>query len=397
MAKIICIASSYPTNLKYWRGTFVENFCEVLHRSGANVEVIVPEGWQNVFAEWIWVKLGFRNCRPRNISFSYAPFISLSRLGFRFTILGRLNRYFQERAIYRKLSSLQERPDFVYAHFLGNGLSAHRWCCEHDVPLVVVSGESSYGHFYNSLTRKKAMPFLRDLHHLFFVSNKNKEAFKGFFNDGCLRTSVLPNAVDTDKFQTGDKMALRRELDLPLDVCIVAFLGYFIERKGPLRLLIAIKKLNGVYGVFIGTGSQKPSGERVLFAGTKENNEVPKWLAACDLFVLPSLHEGRSNAIIEALACGLPVVVSDRSFNREFLSEDVAVFVDPEKSDAIACGISQLMDSSETRARMSIAARELAEEFSLARRADTFLRVIECSEYSKDGISNENQKVSSRL
>lgn len=376
MLKITCIASSYPTHLKYWRGTFVENFCEALQKVGADVEVIVPEGSQNILVEWLWLRLGLRKSRARRVPFAYAPCLSLSRLGFRFALLGRLNRFFQERAVYKALSQQKAKPDVVYAHFLGNGLSAHRWCKEHGVRLVVVSGESSYEHFYRSINRERVTYFLRDLSHLFFVSEKNQAAFQASFGESFQRSTILPNAVDTEKFHPGDKASLRQELDLPQNVRIVGFLGYFIERKGPLRLLKAIEKIDNLYGVFIGTGAQKPSGERVLFAGRMENDEVPRWLAACDVFALPSLHEGRSNAIIEALACGLPVVVSDRSFNREFLNEECAVYVDPEAADDIARGLRQVLELEANKQELSRAARELASNYSLARRAQTFLDTL---------------------
>lgn len=118
-------------------------------------------------------------------------------------------------------------------------------------------------------------------------------------------------------------------------------------------------------------------GGHVLFAGVVENAKVPDWLAACDVFVLPSLNEGRSNAVIEALACGLPVVVSDRSFNREFLREDFAVFVDPMNPDAIGSGIQFVLNDQARYTLMSKNARRAAESYSLADRAKMFLNGLE--------------------
>lgn len=374
--RIVCVASTFPTSLKYWRGTFVENFCEALSRANCDVSVVVPDGFHNIWLERAAFLTGRRKRRQYRFSVSYAAFFSISRLAFRSALLGRINRSLQEKAIYRALSRLKPRPDIVYAHFLGNGLSAHRWCVENGVPLVIVSGESSYEHFYRRLGETNVGKVVAGLKHLMFVSEKNQTAYTHHFGAPKCETSILPNAVDTRRFRPQDRGSLRQKLNLPLNARIVGFLGYFIERKGPLRVLQAIEGEEDIFGVFIGTGAQRPSGERVLFAGTMENSSVPDWLAACDAFVLPSLNEGRSNAIIEALACGLPVVVSDRPFNREFLTEDCAVFVDPENPADIARGILEVLCSEEKRSEMGKAARRLAEEFSLDARARRFLSLI---------------------
>lgn len=335
--------------------------------------MIVPDGYVNLLVEWIVVCLFPKRRRTRRIPMTYAPFFSPSRLAFRFPRLGKLSRVLQERAVYRALSQYEGRTDIVYAHFLGNAFSAHRWCKENGIPLFVVSGESSYQHFYKDLAKGALKKFFTSVDHLFFVSEKNEDAFYSFWGDYKGSASILPNAVDTRVFTPGDKATLRRKLGLPADKRLAAFLGYFIERKGPLRVLEAIRNVDDLGGVFIGTGIQRPVGAKVIFAGTMENSEVPAWLGACDVFVLPSLDEGRSNAILEALACGLPVVVSDRSFNREFLNERCAVFVDPQDPSSIAEGIQSVLRSPDVSQQMACAARELAENFSLGWRARRFL------------------------
>lgn len=373
--KIVCVAPTFPTHLKFWRGTFVENFCSALAKTGSDVSVIVPDGYNNIVAERILLGLNLRNARKSKVPWSYAPFLSPSRLTARFEGAARYLRFAQERAVYKALSEISEPPDLVYAHFLGSAVAAHRWCATNQVPLVVVSGESSYEPFCSAAKRGERHEAIRSLPHVFFVSEKNRSAYMRFFGSLPERSSILPNAVDTAHFRPQPKGELRERLGLPGGAKIVAFLGYFIERKGPLRVLKALEMQKDVYGVFIGTGPQRPTGTRVLFAGTMENEQVADWLAACDVFALPSLNEGRSNAILEALACGLPVVVSDRSFNREFLNEECAVFVDPEDSESISHGIRACLSPGRT-AEMSAAARALAAGNSLEARAERFLEVV---------------------
>src|SRR5690606_16475453 len=104
-----------------------------------------------------------------------------------------------------------------------------------------------------------------------------------------------------------DKQQCRRKLKLPESAFIVVFVGHFVDRKGPLRVLEAINKVGGdVKGLFLGRGIQKPIGSAVLHAAPVPNEELPYWLNAADVMMLPTLAEGSCNAINEAMACRLP-------------------------------------------------------------------------------------------
>jgi glycosyltransferase involved in cell wall biosynthesis len=107
----------------------------------------------------------------------------------------------------------------------------------------------------------------------------------------------------------------------------------------------------------------------VLFAGAVPHEQVPVWLSAADLFVLPTLDEGCSNALLEALACGLPVVTSDRPFNRAVVDESMALLVEPSDSAALGAAIAALVDQPALRASLGAAALSHAAGFSLERRA----------------------------
>ena len=87
------------------------------------------------------------------------------------------------------------------------------------------------------------------------------------------------------------------------------------------------------------------------------------------VFVLPTLHEGCCNAIIEAIACGLPVISSDLSFNWDILDKTNSILIDPNDVDGIACAIKLLKDDVQMRDSLSEGALKTAVEHTLHNRA----------------------------
>ena len=96
-----------------------------------------------------------------------------------------------------------------------------------------------------------------------------------------------------------------------------------------------------------------------------------------DIFVLPTLNEGCCNAVVEALACGLPVVSSDRPFNYDVLNESNSIMVDPMNVDEIADAIRKLKEDKELRHRLAEGALKMAEELTIDRRAQRILEFME--------------------
>ena len=191
------------------------------------------------------------------------------------------------------------------------------------------------------------------------------------------RIRVFPNGVNEQHFHPYDRRMARQKCGLPLDRPIVISVGQFVERKGPQRVLEAIKGLPEVGAVFLGYGPQAPSGPQVLFQGVVPHEEVALWLSAADVFVLPTMDEGCSNAILESLACGLPIVSSDRPFNHSIVDEQTAILVDPLDVSAIGHAIAALIGNPTRREAMGRAALERSRSFRLAARAELMLGFIE--------------------
>lgn len=159
----------------------------------------------------------------------------------------------------------------------------------------------------------------------------DKELGDAGFNKG--EIVHIPNGVDTSVFypvgSIEEKTELRRKLLLP-DKKIVTFIGRLDLQKRADLLIEVFKELHKVYDgahlVIIGDGPERKRleemvDENILIKGVVSN--VEEYLRASDLLVLPSLAEGMSNVILEAMATGLPVVTTNVSSNPEIINNGI--------------------------------------------------------------------------
>lgn len=104
---------------------------------------------------------------------------------------------------------------------------------------------------------------------------------------------------------------------------------------------------------------------------------VALYLYAADVFVLTTLHEGCCNAIVEAMACGLPVISSNLPFNWDVLNERNSIMIDPNDIEEIKKAIVLLRDDETKRKTMAGEALRMAQELSIDVRAQRILEFVE--------------------
>lgn len=131
------------------------------------------------------------------------------------------------------------------------------------------------------------------------------------------RSRRVINGTDTSVFRLADRAEARRELKLDPDAQILLYVGWVAPTKGMAELTDAFLRLAPRHPrlqlICIGEGPmreemERRGGERGMFPGVRPSEEISRWLAACDVFCLPSWAEGCPNVVVEALACGRPVV-----------------------------------------------------------------------------------------
>ncbi len=131
---------------------------------------------------------------------------------------------------------------------------------------------------------------------------------------------IVPNGVDQALFAPQDQQEARQRLGLPVDGPLALYLGRLAPGKGLEMCLEALAALPQARLLVVGDGPLRPGleaqaqrlrlGPRLIWAGGQPHPNIPLYLAAADLLVLPSLSEGEPNVILEALSCGRPVVAS---------------------------------------------------------------------------------------
>lgn len=264
-------------------------------------------------------------------------------------------------------------PLFCYGHHLyPGGVGALALADYYAVPSVVVLGASLESN-ERQFGRLQVGKYLRKIDHIIAVSDAIKEQCTSNHGIEEDKIAVFPNGFVPEMFHPIDRQEARKGLGLPLSGLILAFVGRFVDGKGPLRVLEAIKNLEGIHAVFLGEGPQRVAGSQVLHAGPVPHWDIPRWLAASDAFVLPTISEGSCNAIIEAMACGIPIITSDIASNREILDSTTAILVDPRSVDQIREAVVSLIEDVDRRVDLGQAALRRSSRFRLDTRAKDIL------------------------
>jgi glycosyltransferase involved in cell wall biosynthesis len=169
------------------------------------------------------------------------------------------------------------------------------------------------------------------------------------------RVTTLRNGVDVERFAPGDRRAAREALGLPPSGRILLCVGHLIERKGQHLLLQALARGGRAEPeslVLVGSGEDERRlrelagrlglHERVSFVGNVAPAELPPWYRAADALVLPSLREGWPNVVLEALACGTPVLATRIWGTPEILQGCAAGLLVEPTVDELADGLERL-------------------------------------------------------
>ncbi len=183
-----------------------------------------------------------------------------------------------------------------------------------------------------------------------------------------LRMVVIPNGIDTSK--KGKAGKVRKELGLKKEHKVITFVGRLVGVKGLKYLIDAMKGISkshpDVRLLIVGGGPIKDSlEEQARRNGVKENviftgprTDVPDILADSDMLVLPSLHEGFPNVVLEAMAAGRPVVATRVTSNPEIVKPEFGALAEPRDPESLEKAISSMLSSKRLEAMGKAALKE---------------------------------------
>jgi glycosyltransferase involved in cell wall biosynthesis len=207
---------------------------------------------------------------------------------------------------------------------------------------------------------------------------------------------VIGNAVPLEEIERA-VVARREEFNAgPSDFCVL-YAGRLDSGKNAERLVRALSRIRSersIRALVCGDGTLRSQLERLVrelglqaqvrFAGYVQN--LWSLLKSADVLVSPSRFEGSPNIVLEAMAAGCPLVVSDIPAHREILDDEAALFVDPDNEAAIADRIISVAADPGTASQRATAARARVERFTLPEIATQYVAVY------RDVLANRSRR-----
>lgn len=371
--QIVVISHSYPTS-KTIDFIFVDQLCRTFSDKGIDITVIAPQS--------------ITKCLFRGVPFVRYKSTIVTEKGNRFILyrpcwisLGNsLTKYVSDsfdKAVIRTLKRIKKPIDVIYGHFWAQAIAALPYARRYSIPLFAVAGEGELDT-HKKMSHEAIQEVRSYVKGCICVATKSKrESIEAGFatEDMC---EVIPNAINPNLFYQRNKLEMRRKYGFDSDDFIVAFVGQWNSRKGVQRLNDALTKLDNsrIKALFMGRGAEMPSYKHTIFAGTVNHDLLPEYLNCADVFALPTINEGCSNAVIEAMACGLPIASSDMEFNWDVLNENNSLLFDPMDIDQIAAAINSLYENKQLREKLSKGAIQTASKLTIDARAERILKYI---------------------
>ena len=372
MKRVVTVTHGYPSAVRPNDCPFVKELMDIWHDMGVALLVVKPV----VLSEYLKLLL-MGKTQGEYVRYPLYFDFTFLRAFRQFPAIRRFHIKLADRSFQKAVERTVKikSGDILYSHFLDSGFCVAALSEKYNIPSYCAVGESTLWtlEFKNMGEVRRRMKHIKGF---IAVSTKNKQMLLEENLSTVDRIKVFPNGVNLEKIYQLDKSTCRKKLGIEEDRVVGVFLGHFIERKGPKRVAAATKGIDNLQMMYIGTGNQAPQGDNIVFKGSVAHEEIPKYLSAADFFILPTQAEGCCNAIIEAMACGLPIISSDRDFNDDILNDECSVRVDPDNIEEIRKAIIFLISNKKVMSEKARSSLERVKSLSIKARADNILKYI---------------------
>ncbi|MBU4274295.1 glycosyltransferase family 4 protein [Patescibacteria group bacterium] len=352
---LLIIPNSFPHKNCLYGGVFIKGQIDVLAKYFNKIYVICPTPYFPGFFKNF-------NCFPASwkkavnpINYSYKSvsvyFPKFFKLPVNFSRKKAGERAYK--AALELISKENIKFDIIHAHFVYHaGYVGAKLKGRYKKPLIITGhGYDVYELPFRDNDFKKIVKYiLKSADYVTTVSKSNYKKLVEFGTDK-KKITIIPNSYNAKKFKQISQEECKDRLDIPKNKKIIISVGYLEEIKGYEYSIKAmrevINKENDVLYFIIGNGPLKTRLQRLInnlnlngyvnLVGGKPHDEVPLWMNACDLSVMPSLKESFGIAQIEAMACGKPVVATRNGGSEDIIvNKKLGYLVEPKNPDELA-------------------------------------------------------------
>jgi len=352
---ILTLSSLYPNEQQPQHGIFVEQRLRQLLASGrTGARVLAPVPWfpltSKCFGDYArYASIPLDEERHR-IKIVHPRFLTLPKIGMH------VAPWLMAKSIERKLQEILEgqiRYDLIDAHyFYPDGIAAAILAKKFKIPLVITARGTDINLIPKyKLPRKMILWAADQAAAIVAVSRALKERMieLGVEED---KITVLRNGVDLKIFKPIDQKTARLNLGAWRGRWLLS-VGHLIERKGHHLIIEALCSLPDTNLAVVGDGPMYAElhtlaarlgvSDRVRILGAVNQSELPNYYSAADALVLASSREGMANVLLEAIACGLPVVATPIWGTPEVIAvPEAGVLTQGRSSRALVNGINDL-------------------------------------------------------
>ncbi len=369
--RLLTFSTLYPNSVSPRHGIFVETrLRQLISSGGVEAKVIAPVPWFPLKSPGFGKYADFANVPNQenryNINVFHPRYPLLPKIGMN---LAPISLAAASMPILKKLIGQGRDFDLIDAHyFYPDGVAAAFIAKQLGKPFVITARGSDVTLIPQySLPRKMILWAANQASAIITVSSALKDNLTEIGVDP-EKITVLRNGVDTELFRSSGREETRTSLEIsgPLLLSV----GNLVGHKGHDIAIRALSLLPEAKLLVIGEGEEKTSlsklaeslkvSNRVLFLANLPQEELGRYYSAADVLVLASSREGWANVLLEAMACGTPVVASSAGGNPEVVACREAGRIVPERTpEAFAGAISELLANPPSRE----ATRRYAEDF----------------------------------
>jgi len=248
-------------------------------------------------------------------------------------------------------------PDVVLSYWLyPDAFGAMHAARRARLPLVVGARGSDL-RVRDAVSRRLTRPVLHAAKRILVVSEDLGQVAERDYDADPARIRAIPNGCDATIFHPRDRSDARAALGIDADAELVIYVGRLVPEKGLRELLDAMATLAPqrpkLQLALVGEGPMRAELDakvaadptlRVHLPGAQGLHEVARWMAASDLVTLPSYSEGHPNVLVEALACGRPVVATPVGGIPEVVDADCGLLVAARDPAALAAGLRDALE-----------------------------------------------------